>query len=105
MCSYWLPAAAPPDAPPPDAPGAAEEVAAIGPTLQSMTHITGGGWANDGPPFVWLDSKSILLVHDAAAKVVKEVIVERTPTVAILDLDAGKLTDVATLPAWRRGMS
>lgn len=78
-----------------------------GPTVHSMPFMTGGGDVCDGPPFVWLDPKTILLVHDVPKNVPKD------PArfisfsggevgVATMDVTGGKLTDLLKLPRWQR---
>jgi hypothetical protein len=64
----------------------------VGPELLSLDYMTGGGDHNFGPPFVWLDVKTIVLVRKSAPAGDADLIA------ATLDVDTGKLTDIVNLP-------
>jgi hypothetical protein len=64
----------------------------IGPEVYSLTYSTGGGFYDYGPPFLWIDQRTILLVckgpnlQDADLKA------------ATLDVETGITTDIVNLP-------
>jgi hypothetical protein len=64
----------------------------VGPELFSLTYMTGGGDHNFGPPFIWLDPQTILLVHKLPG------LMDSDLMAATLDVTTGNLTDLVPLP-------
>ena len=74
--------------------------------------ITGGGEIADGPPFGWLDSRTLLVVRDASRNHRSMMRVNVKPgqsryaaedglpemILARVDIDSGRMTDIARLP-------
>ncbi len=82
---------------------------ALGPVVYSAFFPGGYGMICDPPPMVWLDAKTILLVHDVPKHVPKDpartffLEVDET-RVATLDVATGGLTDLVTLPRRAGGL-
>jgi len=80
------------------------KVETLGPTVHARVFETGGQIEGLGPPFVWLDEKTILLVRDVPREVPGVDIFGAEARVATLDISSGELTDVLNLPRWNRRM-
>jgi len=76
-----------------------------GPLLGAVRHATGGGDVDEGPPAVWLDAATLLVVHEVSGRAGRDRRPDAGPAgsdlkVAVLDVTTGKLNDLLTLPRW-----
>ena len=80
----------------------------VGPEIPAISYLTGGGTADEGPPYVWLDPSTIVLVREEADRFEEAFSngVGLKPgavsTVCQLDITTGELTNIVVLPRWRR---
>jgi len=77
---------------------AAGTVRRVGGMVRSRVFETGAGMVANGPPFGWLDPKTILFVPDVTREDGFPIHVR----VATMEATTGRMTDVVSLPRWRR---
>ena len=82
----------------------------VGPEIPAISYLTGGGTADEGPPYVWLDPSTIVLVREEADRFEPAfsngggLKPAAASTVCQLDIKTGQLTNIVVLPRWRREM-
>ena len=80
----------------------------VGPEIPAITYLTGGGTSDEGPPYVWLDPTTIVVVREEANRI--ELAFSNKiglkpgaeSTVCQLKIATEQFTDIVALPRWNR---